>query len=433
MEKKNRPADRPANEVYVTGTFDDWSKSAPLVKNVDGSWSVSIPLPSEKILYKFVVDDKWIIDDDGNKETDESGNTNNVLTLEDAAAATTPSKLPGAFIPESGGIPITKPAESSLPASGAKDLTGSNSSAESSSDAPAPAVIRQAKTIHEPFLGTPGIVIPQNAREIKELNINSTDVKPSSSIAPAATSSPEGLNKSATENQPPVHTKPAAAATTTTTTTTTTVTGDGSDSLKKKLTQEEALGAFLAPPGIVIPKNVAEVAELQQPRSLAQNTTTKSENTGFQAASETIATEIATEEIEVKPIVAKDFAPEPENSVSVISSEPSDVPASSAQALDVPNESTTADRSVESINAEPVVVGQPSENSVISHIDDTTSSAPEILNKDDVPTDLNPDTTTTSTTTAAQETEETKKLSSPPTSPKKSKKGFFERVRKIFK
>lgn len=43
----------PASEVFVTGTFDDWSKSAQLEKTADGfAKSVELPHTSEPIRYK---------------------------------------------------------------------------------------------------------------------------------------------------------------------------------------------------------------------------------------------------------------------------------------------------------------------------------------------------------------------------------------------
>lgn len=70
----------PANDVHVTGTFDDWSKSEQLVK-VGDVWEKEVHLSSadEKILYKFVVDDQWIVDHEAPKEDDGHYNVNNVL------------------------------------------------------------------------------------------------------------------------------------------------------------------------------------------------------------------------------------------------------------------------------------------------------------------------------------------------------------------
>ncbi|KAH7407846.1 hypothetical protein BKA64DRAFT_432657 [Cadophora sp. MPI-SDFR-AT-0126] len=45
--------DHPAEEVYVTGTFDDWSKSEKLVKTGDSfSKDVTLNSAAEKIYYK---------------------------------------------------------------------------------------------------------------------------------------------------------------------------------------------------------------------------------------------------------------------------------------------------------------------------------------------------------------------------------------------
>ncbi|CAN8105935.1 unnamed protein product [Discula destructiva] len=73
----------PAEEVYVTGTFDNWSKSEKMAKVGDVfEKSVELPDTSEKIYYKFVVDGTWTTNTTDPKEKDEGGNENNVLTPE---------------------------------------------------------------------------------------------------------------------------------------------------------------------------------------------------------------------------------------------------------------------------------------------------------------------------------------------------------------
>ncbi|KAK5094000.1 Cruciform DNA binding protein [Exophiala xenobiotica] len=69
-----------ANHVYVTGTFDDWGKSERL-ERVDGGFEKEVELPNaeQKIYYKFVVDDQWIVDTQAPKEDDGHYNVNNVL------------------------------------------------------------------------------------------------------------------------------------------------------------------------------------------------------------------------------------------------------------------------------------------------------------------------------------------------------------------
>ncbi|KAL8713987.1 MAG: hypothetical protein Q9220_002133 [cf. Caloplaca sp. 1 TL-2023] len=71
-----------ANEVYVTGTFDDWAKSVRLDKH-GGSFEKKVELPlGQKIVYKFVVDGDWTTDHTAPQEEDEHGNQNNILTPE---------------------------------------------------------------------------------------------------------------------------------------------------------------------------------------------------------------------------------------------------------------------------------------------------------------------------------------------------------------
>ncbi|KAI5857738.1 hypothetical protein BZA05DRAFT_441045 [Tricharina praecox] len=70
--------DHPANEVYVTGTFDGWSRSTKLDKAGE-VFVKKVELPVENILYKFVVDGNWVTDPNAPLETEESGVQNNIL------------------------------------------------------------------------------------------------------------------------------------------------------------------------------------------------------------------------------------------------------------------------------------------------------------------------------------------------------------------
>ena len=50
----------PANSVVVTGSFDQWSQSAPLEKDDQGHFHANIALEKpDKISFKFIVDGKW--------------------------------------------------------------------------------------------------------------------------------------------------------------------------------------------------------------------------------------------------------------------------------------------------------------------------------------------------------------------------------------
>ncbi|KAK9341508.1 hypothetical protein V1521DRAFT_421075 [Lipomyces starkeyi] len=331
----NWPAYPPAEEVYVTGSFDNWSKSAPLAQNVDGSWSVSIPLPSEKIVYKFVVDNNWVIDRNAKTETDLSGITNNVLDLDDIAAASTTSNLPGGYIPESGGIPIAAASSSRQPEPAsepavteptahattaadsvstgatespaaveeiASEPTATIAAAELAPEratngvehkeelAPTPTVMPQSSTIHAPFLGTPGIAIPANASEIQEFReVSTIDPRTLNEPKPVIMESAPTITDSAEKITPEIPVEPEPTPIDTVAVEPAPSQGkinglpsppgevslEPNDELPKpsiksneqeSITQDDAIGAFHAPPGPVIPNNAVNINELQQPK-----------------------------------------------------------------------------------------------------------------------------------------------------------------------
>ncbi|CAK4033334.1 Hypothetical predicted protein [Lecanosticta acicola] len=94
--------EHPAVEVYVTGTFDNWSKSVKLdKKGTVFEKEVLLPDIGEAILYKFVADGEWQHDPTARLERDDSGNVNNVLYPENiekqnAVSHITSSVAPGA-------------------------------------------------------------------------------------------------------------------------------------------------------------------------------------------------------------------------------------------------------------------------------------------------------------------------------------------------
>ncbi|EME83230.1 carbohydrate-binding module family 48 protein [Pseudocercospora fijiensis CIRAD86] len=70
--------------VYVTGTFDNWSKSVKLDKKDQvHEKRVNLPQTDGKIYYKFVADGEWKHDHTAKTETDHEGNVNNVLSPDD--------------------------------------------------------------------------------------------------------------------------------------------------------------------------------------------------------------------------------------------------------------------------------------------------------------------------------------------------------------
>ncbi|KAL7274831.1 Cruciform DNA binding protein [Rhizina undulata] len=80
---------RPATEVYVTGTFDDWSKKTKLEKEGE-KFVAKVELPVEKTFYKYVVDGDWVTDRESPIEADEGGFENNVLYPKDITVDTQP-------------------------------------------------------------------------------------------------------------------------------------------------------------------------------------------------------------------------------------------------------------------------------------------------------------------------------------------------------
>lgn len=78
-----RPSDV-KSDVYVTGTFDNWTKSTKLFKKRDGpGYLITVEVPNEKNYFKFVVDGSWVTSPSFKIESDENGIENNVLYPED--------------------------------------------------------------------------------------------------------------------------------------------------------------------------------------------------------------------------------------------------------------------------------------------------------------------------------------------------------------
>ncbi|KAM0333205.1 hypothetical protein ACHAQA_001865 [Verticillium albo-atrum] len=106
----------PAEEVYVTGTFDNWTKSEKLSKVGDSfEKNVTLPDASKKIYYKFVVDNNWITDHTAPQEPDHEGNVNNFLTPEQIVTENPTAAIMNTTTPESTTAALAKdvPLESS--------------------------------------------------------------------------------------------------------------------------------------------------------------------------------------------------------------------------------------------------------------------------------------------------------------------------------
>jgi hypothetical protein len=74
--------ERPAAEVFVTGTFDDWGKTIKLDK-VNVCEKVVVVSSSDKVFYKFIVDGDWVTDLIAPHEDPGSGLLCNVLIPSD--------------------------------------------------------------------------------------------------------------------------------------------------------------------------------------------------------------------------------------------------------------------------------------------------------------------------------------------------------------
>ncbi|TSD64639.1 hypothetical protein FFF34_012080 [Inquilinus sp. KBS0705] len=71
-----------AKEVYVAGSFNDWSAQATKLQRVGNKWIANTESEPGKITYKFIVDGQWITDPDNNQTQVNGPNTDSVKILE---------------------------------------------------------------------------------------------------------------------------------------------------------------------------------------------------------------------------------------------------------------------------------------------------------------------------------------------------------------
>lgn len=145
---------RPAGpkDVIVTGTFDNWSKSFPLVKQKDNSFELTVPLDlSEPVYFKYVVDGEWLVNSDQDTTHNEEGIRNNIVSKKHLENS---SKKQGSRIPEAGGL-----------------------AAKSGEKAPKPTVLPSSEG-KQTTLGEPGIAIPQDKESLAAFeNVRNVDPK----------------------------------------------------------------------------------------------------------------------------------------------------------------------------------------------------------------------------------------------------------------
>jgi hypothetical protein len=69
-----------AKKVFLAGTFNKWMPTDLPMTKTDSGWLANVKLGAGKYLYKFIIDDDWIIDTDNKiSESDNEGNINSVL------------------------------------------------------------------------------------------------------------------------------------------------------------------------------------------------------------------------------------------------------------------------------------------------------------------------------------------------------------------
>jgi hypothetical protein len=101
-----------ANEVIVTGTFDQWASSIRLNKGPTGFTTTVRVHWAEKVLYKFIVDGKWTTIDQAPTEVDWRGNVNNVYNAPTKPQDVTPLyERPAAKVPKIAPVPAPVPVE----------------------------------------------------------------------------------------------------------------------------------------------------------------------------------------------------------------------------------------------------------------------------------------------------------------------------------
>ncbi|SCU93051.1 LAFA_0F14422g1_1 [Lachancea sp. 'fantastica'] len=101
------------NEVLLTGDFDNWSGSLPLVKNaLQGDFAITMPIsgtPEEKFRFKFIVDGDWQTSNEFPTETSRDGIVNNSVSVawfaSQAAAAAAMSQASSEEGPKQSKIP----------------------------------------------------------------------------------------------------------------------------------------------------------------------------------------------------------------------------------------------------------------------------------------------------------------------------------------
>lgn len=134
-------------EVIVTGEFDQWKGSLPLLQTSSGDFEltfpVKVPADKDRVFFKFIVDGNWVTSDAYSKGFDENGIENNFISKSEAQ--TLNENPVAAKIPEAGGLTCSTASarkdEDDIPEPGAYPKTTEVSKTVDPAPAPIPAPI----------------------------------------------------------------------------------------------------------------------------------------------------------------------------------------------------------------------------------------------------------------------------------------------------
>ncbi|KAE8138090.1 hypothetical protein BDV38DRAFT_282389 [Aspergillus pseudotamarii] len=161
-----------ANEVFVTGTFDDWGKTVRLDRKGD-VFEKEVPLPAtEKLHYKFVVDGIWTTDHSVPEEDDGNHNINNVLYPDQIRKEDTTSSLQNGIAVMAGVAPdsTTAALAAEVPKESRRDILGD---AALSSTAPGSTTAELAKHASlEQRANVPGSFPATPRSEVEQFSVN---------------------------------------------------------------------------------------------------------------------------------------------------------------------------------------------------------------------------------------------------------------------
>ncbi len=68
------------HEVFLAGDFNNWSQTETLMKEIDGIYETTLYLKKGEYAYKFIIDGKWLTDENANEFIDDGfGGQNSII------------------------------------------------------------------------------------------------------------------------------------------------------------------------------------------------------------------------------------------------------------------------------------------------------------------------------------------------------------------